>query len=199
MAPSSNYIIFVRGWQQKADKIKLCENDFATYFDKFVTLFIIYNRLYREATFTLWQKYPDIEPNSHQSFPESPAAKRYVAEFLDGPTLLMALQAHSRTRQAIEEMERILEDGQFPIILTGPKAEANRAEDESLLDRFRSDDDWKRAKAILEFVHAVRCNTVHGGPNFDRVQIEVLKPCITVLSKLNDLLSKKLFCDELLR
>ena len=55
MSLSSNFVQFIRGWTTKAESIRLHDHDLASYFDKFFTLFVIYNRLYTEATFTLWR------------------------------------------------------------------------------------------------------------------------------------------------
>jgi hypothetical protein len=112
--------------------------------------------------------------------------------FLDGPTLCDRLESDPVTAQAIDGMRRILEDGWFFVVLSGPQAEGNREKDQRLLRSFRSRDPERRAEAVLKFVYNIRCNTFHGSKNFDRVQIPVLEPCITVLSRLNRLLFDKL-------
>lgn len=192
MSLSSNFVRFIEGWSQKADSIDLVDHDLGSYFDKFFTLFVIYNRLYAEATFTLWRDGRIEPPDPDAFFPDSAAAKRYVAEFLDGPTMVRSLESAQETRAAIRQMERILEDPHSFVVLRGPRADGSRPHDEALLDKLRSHRPWEKAKAILEFVHAIRCNTFHGSKEFDRVQINVLKACITVISHLNQLLMEKL-------
>jgi hypothetical protein len=46
MALSSSFVHFIRDWTTKAESIQLRDHDLASYFDKFFTLFVIYNRLY---------------------------------------------------------------------------------------------------------------------------------------------------------
>jgi hypothetical protein len=196
MALSSNFVQFIRDWTTKAESIQLRDHDLASYFDKFFTLFVIYNRLYTEATFTLWRDGRVEPPDPDRLFPDSKAAKFYVGQFLHGPTMLNSLEAESESRSAIREMEHILEDGHFFVLLRGLEAEGCRENDEDLLERLRSPRPWKRAEAVLEFVHAIRCNTFHGSKEFDRVQIQVLKPCIAVVAHLNRLLFDKLQSDD---
>ncbi len=90
-------------------------------------------------------------PDPDRLFPDSKAAKFYVAQFLDGPTMLRSLETEPETRSAIREMERILEDRRFFVLLKGPEAEGCREDDEDLLERLRSTRRWKRAEAVLEF------------------------------------------------
>ena len=151
MALSSNFIRFIHGWKQKADSIRLRDHDPASYFDKFYTVFVIYNRLYAEATLTLWRDGTVDPPDPDALFPDSRAAKDYVVQFLHGPTLMRQLENDVETQQAINEMERILGDNHFFVLLKGPEAEGCREDDEDLLKRFRSHKPWKRARAIVEF------------------------------------------------
>src|SRR5438552_7333190 len=105
MSLSSNFIRFIEGWTQKADSIHLASHDLASYFDKFFTLFVIYNRLYSEATYTLWRDARIEPPDPDAFFPDGPAAKRYVAEFLGGPNMVRSLESEPATRAAIRQME----------------------------------------------------------------------------------------------
>jgi hypothetical protein len=106
--------------------------------------------------------------------------------------MLDALESEPESRAAIRDMERVLEEGYFFVLLKGPEAEGSRDDDLELLHRFRSANRRTKAEAVLEFIHAIRCNTFHGSKEFDRVQIPVLKPCIVILMHLNELLLDKL-------
>src|SRR5437762_166515 len=192
MPLSDNFQEFIRGWTSKAERILLHDHDIATYFDKFFTLFVIYNRLYAEATYQMWRDRTINPRNDDDRFPDSDAAKDYVARFLRAPTMLRSLESEPRSRAAISDMERILDEGYFFILLRGPEAEGDRDADLELLRRLRSHRPRERARAVLEFIHAIRCNTFHGSKNFDRVQLDVLKPCIEVMAHLNRLLLEKL-------
>lgn len=191
MALSHEFIDFVSRWREKADLIRLRDHDLSSFFDKFFTLFVIYNRLYAEATFTLWRE-GRIRPSLRNFFPDSTAAKKYVAEFLGAHRIAESLEGNPETRAAIEEMKRILADQYSLVILKGPRAEGCKEDDHALLDRFDSRDAREKAEAVLEFLYTIRCNTFHGSKSYDRVQIPVLTACVTVMSHLNGLLFEKL-------
>jgi len=190
MPLSDNFQEFIRGWTSKAERIVLHNHDIATYFDKFFTFFVIYNRLYVEATYQMWRDRTINPPNADDRFPDSDAAKDYVARFLHAPTMMRALESEPRSRAAISDMER--DEGYFFILSRGPEAEGDRDADLALLRRLRSNRPRERARAVLEFIYGIRCNTFHGSKNFDRVQLDVLKPCIEVMAHLNGLLLEKL-------
>jgi hypothetical protein len=82
---------FISRWTHKASTIVL--DDLATYFDKFITLFVAYNRLYAEATFVLWRNGTVTIPNANSHFPDGNAAKEYVATFLGEQDLTAGLES----------------------------------------------------------------------------------------------------------
>lgn len=50
---------------------------------------------------------------------------------------------------------------------------------------------------LLEIIYGVRCNMFHGEKAFDGSQKQILKPCIHVIEKLNDLIIEKIKTDGL--
>lgn len=182
---------FVNRWLGKADEIKLSGQDFATYFDKFITLFVAYNRLYADATFALWRKDPKLlNPDGY--FPDKKGATKYVAAFLGHHEMIGALESNADTRAAINKMRDIIDGGMFNIQLYGPESVGNRANDEQLLQQLNSKNETTRGEAVLTFLYSVRCNTFHGSKSYEPMQVEVLAPCIVVVAHLIGLLLAKL-------
>lgn len=193
MALSLVIELFVERWLQKAEAIQLNQNDLASYLDKFFTLFVIYNRLYMEATFQMWRDgVLEPHPPEKNNFPDSNAAKKYTAKFLTPPSIIQSLTSDTVTLEAINNLIDILQSGSFFVLLKAPKMEGNRQADEELLKRMRSSDEKRKAEAILEFIHAIRCNTFHGSKGYTPDQIKVLAPCIKILEKLIPMLFEKL-------
>jgi hypothetical protein len=189
MTLSAGFNDFYRGWSEKAQRIDLL--DLTDYFDKFFTLFVIYNRLYAEATFYLWRQ-GAISPARSDSFPDSKAAKEYVGTFLGEENIVTALESDSNTRDALGSLVAILQEGHFAISLRMPDASPQRSRDERLLQNLQSADPVVKTRAVLEFIHCIRCNTFHGSKSYDQVQIEVLLPVVTILTRLNSMLYEKL-------
>lgn len=78
------FINFYDRWSEKANSISLYENDIGSYFDKFITLYIIFNRLYAEATYSLYDQNPDDSDfediDITKSFPDSKGANKVSAQ-----------------------------------------------------------------------------------------------------------------------
>jgi hypothetical protein len=190
MALSMEFQDFIRRWIDKAARIEL-KDDLATYFDKFITTFIVYNRLYAEATFTLWRQ-GTIKPDLRRGFPDGAAAKEYVATFLGEPRMTYDLESNTDTALAIDMMGALIDGQDFNILLSGPESKPNRNRDMELRRKLSAACPIVRGRAVLEFVYAVRCNTLHGSKDFDAPQRRVLRPCIQVVERLITLLQTKL-------
>src|SRR5579871_2525303 len=127
---------FVNRWIFKADNIEL--GSLESYFDKFITLFVAYNRLYAEATFKLWPVGTPKSPDPNRNFPDGRAAKEYVAIFLGEPDMTIGLESDPDSALAIEALNRVIAGGQFNVCLRGPLSSPDPERDEHLLARLRS-------------------------------------------------------------
>ena len=88
MALNQEFSDFITNWLAKADQITLGEP--ATYFDKFFTLYVVYNRLYAEATFALARS-GQIDISRRKSFPDRKAAINYVVRLIGSANLIRAI------------------------------------------------------------------------------------------------------------
>lgn len=182
---------FLRGWAQKAERIKL-DGDLSAYYEKFFTLFVVYNRLYANATFWLWQSKQAEPPKKSDQFPDTKAACVYVGQFLGEAEMMQALRGNPIIGTAINSLLDVLRRGDRHFKLKMPRAEPDPDEDKKLRVKLESDNPVEQARGLLEIIHCVRCNTFHGSKNFSYVQIEILQPIITLLEALNSLLRAKL-------
>ena len=186
---STEFSEFNNRWTNKAEAIQL--NDLADYFDRFFTLYVIFNRLYCETALTLERK-GVITNDPNRSLPGKKSATEYVIKLLTGPKLVQELEANPSCVQSISTMKTILDNDYRLVLLRGPRADGDKNRDRELLGRFRSTDQSERALAILEFIYAIRCNTFHGSKQYDDTQSEVLGACISILTMLNRMIFEAL-------
>ena len=191
---SPNFHTFYSNWRRKSDEY--LRDDLESAFDHFFTLFVIYNRLYAETTFLLARR-NEIDLNEKRPFPDSKAAKIYVRMFLGDDNLIEQLESDQDSREAISAVKALLDgpdrDGhQFSIKLDMIRGDPMPDKDHELLCKLRSDNHIEKATAILEFVYAIRCNLFHGHKGFDSIQMEVMRPANTLLSKISEILFNRL-------
>src|SRR5713226_8548647 len=108
---------FVADWRAKANQYG---NDLRSAFDRFFTLWVVYNRLYGEVAFTLSRGHQiSLDPN--KPFPDGRAAKHLVRQYIGGGRLMTALENDPISANEIQAVIRLLEgpiDGrQFAIKL----------------------------------------------------------------------------------
>jgi len=189
MSVNSEFKHFIQSWQEKADGIEPTDIDGC--FDRFFTLYVIYNRLYAEATFILARGgQPDLSKRT--SFPDKCAATRYVSQYLKSTVILAGIQDSNESKRALEKIIGLVDEGAFFIRLDMVTGDSQREEDLKLLDALKSGDRCKKATAILETIYAIRCNMFHGHKGFHAVQKELLVPVIVLLEKIIELLWDKI-------
>lgn len=191
MALQPEFEEFYDGWSRKVEAYH--GKEIRDYFDKFLTQYVIYNRLYVEAT-----KQLSCDPNSgiridgRDSFPDAQAAKVYVANYLGARAIVQAMQQDHDCYSALMAVEQILGIHEFFIKLHPVTGERQPDDDVDLLNRLRSKNSSEKVLAILEFIYSVRCNMMHGQKDFSTRQLKLLCPTIILLRKLCTLLHRKL-------
>lgn len=180
---------FCEKWIEKA---KAYSNDnLQDVFDKFFTLFVVYNRLYVEATFRMSNK-GEINIQNRNSFPDSQAAKNYVIQYLNSNTINNAFDADENCTHAIERLKVIIRDQEFNIKLNMVTGFPEREKDLELLTKLEANHIDRKIKAIADFIYSIRCNVFHAQKGYVQNQVNVLNPVNTILMKLIDLLFDKL-------
>jgi len=180
-------------WRAKADEYQC--SDLQSAFDRFFTLFVMYNRLYAEVTFHMARE-DLLNLKRRTTFPDTAAATDYVLQFIGGSKLVELFEADPASVTAIQSVIGLLSgpiDGhRFAVKLDMIYGNAQPEADKDLLNRVRSDNRGERAAAILEFLYAVRCNLFHGHKGFEPVQIEIMRPANILLSRIVEILFERL-------
>ncbi len=184
---------FCERWFQKArgyqgQSIREC-------FDKFFTLFIVYNRLYAELTLS-WARTGRIKLSGRNpSLPDAKAAKEYVHRYVGTNHIWSNLQNDDQCQLAVSTIRKLLENQVFVIKLDRLRGEPRPEEDKKLLEDLRSENRHREVGALLDIIYSVRCNMFHGHKGFDSVQTEILVPVNLLLDKLTVLLYERLSSD----
>lgn len=181
---------FCERWFQKArgyqgQSIQEC-------FDRFFTLFIVYNRLYTELTLS-WARTKRIKLRG--CLPDKKSATECVHEYLGTNHIWSNLQNDDECQQAVSKIRNLLENQVFVIKLDRLRGEPRPEEDLKLLNNLRSDNKQREVSALLDIIYSVRCNMFHGHKGFDGVQTEILVPVNILLNKLAVLLYERLSAD----
>jgi hypothetical protein len=180
---------FCENWIEKAKDYD--NGNLQDVFDKFFTFFVVYNRLYVEATFRMSNK-GEINIQNRNSFPDPQAAKNYVIQYLNSGNINDAFNADNNCVIAIERLKDIIRNHEFNIKLNMVTGIPERAKDLELLSKMESNHTDRRIKAIADFIYSIRCNVFHAQKGYVQNQINVLTPVNTILMKLIDLLFEKL-------
>lgn len=172
---SSELEQFVDGWLERANNYSDdCVEDC---YNKFFTLFVIFNRLYAEATFELNRRGKIIlKPNGLLN--DRKGATEYTLELItiDDFERLYA----ERLAINVNVIADLIESELFFIKLSNPDGNRQPEKDRILLADLRSSDE-KRALAVLDLIYTVRCNLFHGHKAFQPVQAELLRPVTALL------------------
>ena len=191
MPLSQEFINFHWNWLAKADVYDGTQLQGA--FDKFFTQYVIFNRLYAEATFRhLQANHIRLPPY----FPDSKGAVEYTLGYIGARRLNAQLDADPASRAAIAQVIALLRGPvgghQFCIVLDRLHGNPQPAEDAELLNKIESANPTEKCEGVLRFLYAIRCNTFHGHKGFEPVQLEVMKPANNLLRHVTEILFEKL-------
>jgi hypothetical protein len=183
---------FCERWFQKEQEYQ--NQDIQNYFDKFFTIYVVYNRLYKELTLS-WVRIGKIKAKGFQ-VSDSAGAKEHVHNYLGTDVIWTAINNDHNCLRSVTSICALLENHVFYIKLDRLTGEPKPEEDQKLLDALNSGDHDKIVKALLDIIYSIRCNMFHGHKGFDRIQIDILSPVNTLLEKITKLLFEKLANDN---
>lgn len=189
MALSPELETFCANWRKKAEAY--FNGEVCGAFDRFFTLYVVFNRLYAEATFRLARR---GLVKLKDRFPDSKGAQEYILQYCGADTLIHAWELSPNTITALHQIADHLRQGRFALKLDMVSGAPSPVADRALLADLESRNRNKRAKAGLEALYAIRCNMFHGHKGFEPIQVELLKPAIllleTTMNVLQEVLSK---------
>jgi hypothetical protein len=189
MPLSEEFKDFVINWLYKSDQYDT--QDIKECFDKFFTLYIVFNRVYAEATFTL-ERRGQINLKEQTSFPDRRAATDYCLQLVGAKDFVTAINSDTDACQALQEVVTLLNNEQFYIKLSIIRGEPQPQEDRKLLKKLQSNSSHTKGKAILDTIYSLRCNMFHGQKGFHQVQHQLLLPVIILLKKTISVCMEKL-------
>ncbi len=203
MALSPEFKSLCERWRKKAKNYK--KEELHQLFDKFFSLYVVYNALYVENFAYLIRKAIAEESGEYQNkfegdtFPDDKAATKYVIALLTSRGLLQSLEAYEPTREAINQIKMLIgkdNNFRFRICVHPVSGEHLPNEDDELSQSLNSHNSDHKAKAILKLIYRTRCNMFHGRKGFEPVQRELLVPLSIILEKIVDQLYRKLDSSE---
>jgi hypothetical protein len=177
-------IQFYTNWLEKADGYE--GDSLANHFDRFTSLYVVYNSLYMDVMNELVISGANIP----LGFKDKKAASDYVIQYLRGKFFIDSLLNDQISIDNLSEICRILEEEQFHIILHWGNQQ--RPLDLQLLDKLRSNNKQNKAVAILRLFYHIRCNLFHGHKGFEERQRLLLIPVNALLRKTVQLTFNKL-------
>jgi len=174
---------FCDAWRAKARDYPVGEIRGA--FDRFFTSYVVFNRLYSEATYRLALR---GQVKLRERFPDSQAAQEYVLQYCGAQHLIDAWERDEATRTALHRITDHLRERRFALRLNPVTGARRPDEDRKLLEALESRGKNRRAKAVLEALYSIRCNMFHGQKGYQLAQLELVQPAIVVLEKTADAL-----------
>jgi hypothetical protein len=186
-------IEFYQRWRSKSRDYK--GDNLVDYFDKFFTLYVIFNRIYSVSIAVLHEtgqlnelvelgKIEKLKKN--RLVDEHVAATTCIAYFLKED--LAAVLTENKSE--IEEFDLLIDQHIFNIDLFYGKPQ--REKDLELLDGLRSKNEFTKVVSLLRILYNIRCNVFHAEKGYNNEQKFVLGPCNNVLERLVDRLIKRL-------
>jgi hypothetical protein len=191
---SYEFTKFYENWNRKVEEYR--DDDLRTHFDRFFTLYVLYNRLYAETTFEMARN-NQIRFVNRSTFPDNTAATDYVVQFIGANNFIDCIEGNQSSKNAFEQLKSLIEKEKFHILLDLITGDSNRQKDLELLELLNSDIAADKAKAITKVVYAIRCNLFHGHKQFAGVQVEILVPVTTILKRIVECLYNKLKTTDL--
>lgn len=170
---------FCETWLKKAESYKL--EELSDCFDKFFTLYVVYNRLYVEATFQAVKKGLITLDESKESYPDANAATKFLLKTLDSESVILKIHSDKNLLLALNELIKLIYEERFHITLSNG-GEARREKDLVLVKNLKSSKSTTKMRAILDLIYLIRCNLFHGHKGYELTQRQLLAPICEILN-----------------
>ncbi len=174
---SNELITFCNRWLEKADKYT---NDTTEeVFDKFFSLYVVYNAIYTEATSELKEKNSKVSTRDRQSATEN------IPVYIGQDKLFNALQI---MKPDIDKIVELIGNSTFHISINRKDFTADTEEDNKNLSAIKNNTvttsktgQKKHNEAVLSLIYGTRCNMFHGSKSFEPIQEPLLIPMNNIL------------------
>jgi hypothetical protein len=140
-------------------------------FDRFTTLYVVFDRICMEADKILIRRGLVRPPRKKFApLPTGKSVTEYIVVFCGESDLRYAITRDSRCRNAIDNLTRLIRSGHIYLHEDYTTGSPDLDEDRKLVDEVRS----YKPQAILSLLYQIRCNLFHGEKEFDESQRELL-------------------------
>jgi len=177
------FLDFYDNWTSKATGI--VNDDLSSVYDKYMTLFVIFNNLYNQIPEKLISL-GIVVPNKIY---DNKAATDLVIQFLGASDFINELTSNN-LQDDINSIIRLMKQEVFHIKLN--HGQYDRNEDLKIIAELESYNNIKKATAILKVAYYVRCNIFHGSKDFNEYQRILVTPLSHILQTLNPFLFNRL-------
>lgn len=165
---------FYKRWKKKANGYNISELEGC--FDKFITLFIIYNFLFNKV--------------APRRIGDKIKATEKVLSCIEAEYLNQELFKNEKTGEAFANLIEKMEDFSFHRYRISGKTPEQL--DKELFVDLKDGCVNKKMKALLLIIYLIRCNMFHGSKDFEDRQESLLKPSIILLNRIVEILHGKL-------
>jgi hypothetical protein len=175
-----DFVEFYKRWFVKVSEYDV--DVLSECFDKFVTLFILFNFQY---SFIAREK---GVANKDGWFKDKDMATSRIIDYI--PT-----EDFCSCKIVIDSVEKICSLVEGDYFCIHYDRNRNRDRDRELMNKIRSTNLEQKCKGILEMLYFIRCNLFHGQKSFTENQKSILIPCIKILEVLNKLIFRSMLDD----
>jgi hypothetical protein len=182
---------FSERWFAKAAEYK--GDELSNYFDKFFTLFVIYNRMYNVVVAILDEQgeikvLKDLNKieKRHREPPDNKAATVCVAHFLRDELGAII----DENTKSIEDFKVIIDKNLFNIDLYYGQPQPEK--DRQLLKGLNSKSPLTIVESLLIILYKIRCNVFHAEKGYNQHQKIILDPANSCIYNLSQKLSTRI-------
>ncbi|ENO1827527.1 hypothetical protein BBM40_23880 [Vibrio parahaemolyticus] len=174
---------FCDAWLRNADNIDIEPLDGV--FDRFFTLWVVYNRLYEEAArFMLRDEHPIytrfISRRGSRIFAPAPdrlSATKCVTLFCGHASLRHLIYENEAVFEGLQNVVNSIQWGEFYLHENYETGEPHIAKDRLVTDKAIRGD----VESVLALIYQARCNLFHGQKSFTEPQRALINSLITIL------------------
>lgn len=162
-------------------------------FDRFVSLYVAFNRVYTEVGKLLITagKIHQSSARRYAPLPDRQSATQYVVRYFGMADLQNRILSDQACREAVDKVADLIQRHVFYLHEDYRTGTPDFARDAQYADRAANYD----VIAILELIYQARCNTLHGAKAFEEDQRVLLDSMSTMLEFVTLLLLSRLLED----
>lgn len=169
---------FIHSWTIKMSDIQ--GNDLGALFNRYISLYILYNRLYNDSFRRLKESNNLTKPR----YSDFEKATTLVIQFNSANDIISRLKENNNSSD-IETIANLIRNDIFNINLADGVSQ--KLIDKQLLDNLMNADVNIKSQAIFSIIYNVRNNMEHGEKHFEQHQRLLLEPLIKILQTIVDL------------